>query len=79
LKDIRQAFEQEFIGMTTDETSLDALVAAREQLVSEIRSRLNERSMRFLLSFHELNPDWALLGLPDAGNLPAIFRQSAGS
>ena len=58
MKDIRQAFEQEFIGMTTDEASLDALVGAREQLISEIRSRLDERFMRFLLSFHELKPDW---------------------
>ena len=75
LKDIRQAFEQEFIGMTTDEASLDALVAAREQLISEIRSRLDERFMRFLLSFHELKPDWELLGLPDVANLPAIRRK----
>jgi hypothetical protein len=44
----------------------------REQLVSERRSRLNERAMRFLLSFHELKPDRALLGLPDVSNLPAI-------
>jgi predicted nucleotidyltransferase component of viral defense system len=72
LKDIRQAFEQEFVGMTTDETSLDALISAREQLVSEIRSHLDERSKQFLLSFHELKPDWALLGTPEISNLPAI-------
>jgi len=58
--------------MTTDEASLDALVGAREQLISEIRSRLDERFMRFLLSFHELKPDWELLGLPGVANLPAI-------
>jgi predicted nucleotidyltransferase component of viral defense system len=72
LKDIRQAFDQEFVGMTTDETSLDALISAREQLVSEIRSHLGERSKQFLLSFHELKPDWALLGTPEISNLPAI-------
>jgi hypothetical protein len=47
------------------ETSLDALIASREQLISEIRSHLVERSKRLLLSFHELKPDWELLGTPD--------------
>lgn len=72
LKDIRQAFEQEFIGMTTEETSMEALLAAREQLVSEVHSRLDEPAKEFLLSFHELRPNWKLLGVPDIRNLPAI-------
>jgi len=72
LKDIRQAFEQEFAGMTTEETSLNALISARVQLVSEIRSHQDERSKQFLLSFHELKPDWSLIGTPDVSNLPAI-------
>jgi hypothetical protein len=58
--------------MTTEETSLDVLIAARAQLISEIRSRLDERAMRFLLSFHELKLDWTLLATPDISNLPAI-------
>jgi predicted nucleotidyltransferase component of viral defense system len=72
LKDIKQAFAQEFVGMTIEETSLDVLIAARAQLISEIRSHLDERAMRFVLSFHELKPDWALLETPDISNLPAI-------
>jgi hypothetical protein len=72
LKDIKHAFEQEFVGMTTEETSLEVLIAARAQLILEICSRLNERIMRFLLSFHELKPDWTLLETPDISNLPAI-------
>ena len=35
------AFEQEFIGMTAVDVSLDALLAARKQLISEICSRLD--------------------------------------
>jgi predicted nucleotidyltransferase component of viral defense system len=72
LKNIKQAFEQEFVGMTTEKTSLDVLIAARAQLISEIRSHLDERAMRFLISFHELKPDWGLLATPDISNLPAI-------
>lgn len=72
VKDIRQVFELEFSGMTSEETSLAALVESREQLISGIRSRLDESSKRFLLSFHDLKPEWDLLGLPNARNLPAI-------
>jgi hypothetical protein len=72
LKNIQQAFQQEFAGMTTEETSLEALIAAREQLISTIRSRLDKTISRFLLSFHKLQPEWELLGTPDIRNLPAI-------
>jgi hypothetical protein len=71
-KEIRQAFEREFVGMTVRETSLDMLLATREQLVAEIRSRLDETSKLFLRSFHALSPDWNLVSSPAIRNLPAI-------
>lgn len=58
--------------MTVSETSLDILLATRERLVAEIRSRLDETSKLFLKSFHTLRPDWDLIGLPTIRNLPAI-------
>jgi predicted nucleotidyltransferase component of viral defense system len=72
LKDIRQAFEREFAGMTVHETSLYILLATREQLVAEIRSRLNETSELFLRSFHTLRPDWDLINSSTIRSLPAI-------
>jgi predicted nucleotidyltransferase component of viral defense system len=72
LKDIREAFEREFAGMTVRETSLDTLLATREQLVTEIRSRLDETSKLFLRSFHTLRPDWDLVNPPTIRSLPAI-------
>ena len=72
LKDIRQAFEREFVGMTVSETSLKMLLEIREQLVAEIRSRLDETSKLFLKSFHALRPDWDLLSSPTICSLPAI-------
>jgi len=72
LKDIRQAFDREFVGMTVDETSLDTLLSTREQLVAEIRSRLDENSKLFLTSFHMLRPDWELTGSSTIRELPAI-------
>jgi len=72
LKDIRQTFETEFVGMTVRETSLEMLLATREQLVAEIRSRLDETSKVFLRSFHTLTPDWNLIRSPTLRHLPAI-------
>ena len=72
LKDIRRTFETEFVGMTVRETSLEMLLATREHLVAEIRSRLDETSKVFLRSFHTLTPDWNLIRSPTLRHLPAI-------
>ena len=72
LKDIRRTFETEFVGMTVRETSLEMLLATREQLVAEIHSRLDETSKFFVRSFHTLRPNWNLIGTPAIRNLPAI-------
>lgn len=72
LKDIGQAYEREFAGMPVDETSLNTLLATREQLVAEIRTRLDESSKAFLKSFHALSPKWDAIGSQTIRNLPAI-------
>ena len=72
LKDIRQTFEREFVGMTVHETSLPMLLAARERMIAEIHSRLDEPSRAFLQSFHTLRPNWEFLSSPAIRNLPAI-------
>jgi predicted nucleotidyltransferase component of viral defense system len=56
LKDIQQAFDREFVGMTSNETSLDTLLAIREQLVSEVRSRLDEHLSSFCVHFMHSSP-----------------------
>jgi hypothetical protein len=71
-KDIEQSFEREFVGMTVSETSLEKLLATREQLVEEIRSRLDESSKLFLKSFHRRRPDWDFTNSPTIRSLPAI-------
>ncbi len=72
-KDIAQTFEQEFVGMTIEPASLDDLLEARRQLVAEIQHRLaDDRVRAFLMSFHELQPDWSALGLDNIADLPAV-------
>ena len=72
LKDIRQTFEREFVGLPVGEISLDTLLATRKQMVVEIRSRLDEPSKLFLQSFHMLRPDWDLINSPTIRSLSAI-------
>jgi predicted nucleotidyltransferase component of viral defense system len=72
--DLAGLYGDEFIGMTVEEVPLEVLLAAREQLISEIQDRAREEgARRFLTSFHELEPDWSAIGFGDeVGELPAV-------
>lgn len=69
---IGRAFAQEFDGMTIEHVSLDILLAARERLIGDIGALTVGPAADFLLSIHDAEPDFELIGLPDALELPAI-------
>jgi predicted nucleotidyltransferase component of viral defense system len=71
-KDIAAAFAGEFAGMTMVDVPLEELIAGRAALVAEIVGRMPEPHRRFLVGFKEGAADWALLGVPEARNLPAV-------
>jgi predicted nucleotidyltransferase component of viral defense system len=72
LKDIRLEFEQGFDGMALEPVSLDELLSAREQLISEISGKMPQAHREFLVSFKRGNPDWSLLNVDGAAELPAV-------
>jgi len=72
LKDLRQEYETGFIGMTTEPVALEELYAARDELVSGMIGAMPAEHRRFLLSFKGGEPDWSLLGVPGAQDLPAV-------
>ncbi|MEE8056850.1 MAG: nucleotidyl transferase AbiEii/AbiGii toxin family protein, partial [Pseudomonadales bacterium] len=72
LKDISQVYEQNFVGMTTDEVSLDTLTNAREKLIEDVVSNMPENHKDFLRSFYKREPQWDLLGIEGAKDLPAV-------
>ena len=75
-KDISAEFLRGFEGMTEEPISRDELIAAREALISEIVGRMPKSHRRFLVSFERGEPDWALLSVPGAAELPAVkWRQ----
>src|SRR3546814_1982199 len=62
------------LGMTVADLSLDALLEARERLVREIHGRARQHANhQFLTSFHQLTPDWDVVGFdPAIAELPAL-------
>ncbi len=72
LSALDQPFAKEFIGMTTIPITLDELAATRDQLIADIRKRLDDSTRQFLLSLHEGEPDFTAIGLPQAQTLPAV-------
>ena len=65
-------YDSEFAGMTQDAVSPEALIGAGRRLRKDIRKRLTGGIATFLLSLHDAEPDFGLIGLPAAAELPAV-------
>ena len=72
LADLDEAFVKEFEGMTIEPVGLGDLKAARSRMTADILSKLDDNAMRFLLSLHDGEPDFEVIGLPKAAELPAV-------
>jgi hypothetical protein len=71
-KPIEVEFRRGFQGMTAEPVSLDALTGARESLIETVVGQMPEQHRQFLLSFERGEPEWSLLELPGASDLPAV-------
>jgi predicted nucleotidyltransferase component of viral defense system len=75
-KDISEEFLRGFEAMIDKPVSRDELVAAREALIADIVGSMPDAHRRFLVSFERGEPDWPLLDVPGAPELPAVkWRQ----
>ncbi len=75
-KDISAEFMRGFQGMTDAPVTIDELTTAREALINDIVGNMPPEHRRFLVSFERGTPEWPLLGLPHAAELPAVkWRQ----
>lgn len=75
-KPLDKLFKTDFEGMTEEPVTVAALAEAREDLVREIVGKMPTAHKSFLLSFERGEPNWALLGVADAADLPAVkWRQ----
>jgi predicted nucleotidyltransferase component of viral defense system len=74
--DIGPEFARGFSGMTDTPVTIEELSAAREDLIADIVGKMPSDHRKFLISFERGKPDWALLGLEGAAELPAVkWRQ----
>lgn len=75
-KELAGEFARGFAGMTDEPVSLEDLSAAREALIAGIVGKMPDAHRRFLVSFEKGQPEWDLLGVPAAADLPAVkWRQ----
>ncbi|MHB0776033.1 nucleotidyl transferase AbiEii/AbiGii toxin family protein [Halomonas sp. WWR20] len=72
LIDLDQPYAKEFEGMTKTPARLEELQNIRERLITDIQSRFDENTKRFLLSLHDGVPDFFVIGRPQAADLPAV-------
>jgi predicted nucleotidyltransferase component of viral defense system len=72
LIDIRQTYETDFVGMTTNPIEMADLLEARSELIRTVNAMIDERDKNFLVDFKEGHPDWSYFSVPHIKNLPAV-------
>ena len=71
-KALREPFVLEFEGMTRKPVPLEDLIDTRARLMADLGARVGGPVGRFLLGLHDADPDFGLIGLPQAALLPAV-------
>lgn len=71
-KPLNKDFVDDFEGMTEEPISVEQLEQAREAMIVELIGKMPADHRDFLISFKEGNPDWSVLGIPVAKDLPAV-------
>ena len=75
-KSIADEFQRGFDGMTDRPVRMEDLAEAQESLIESVVGQMPDHHRQFLISFERGEPDWPLLGVPGAKNLPAVrWRQ----
>jgi len=72
VKDISEAFESQFLGMTEEPVALQELIEIQRRLPEELVSQLDGDERAFLLSMKRGEPDWTRLGYDHLERLPGL-------
>jgi hypothetical protein len=71
-KDLAPLLDRQLRNMVIGAVTLDELIETRARLLREIHSRLGDDERRFLVSVKRMAPEWELVGLQAAADLPAV-------
>ncbi len=72
LRDIEKEYQRNFKGMTAEPVELSELLDARLRMLRELQGGLDADERQFLLSLVIGRPEWRLLGIAHAEQLPGI-------
>ena len=70
--DVGREFTRGLAGMTDRPVTLDDLYKTREEFIADLVGNMPGEHRRFLLSFERGEPEWGLLDIPHARQLPAV-------
>ena len=73
--DFAETFEAHFKGMTAEAIAMEALLESRERLLAQVAQWLDEPSCSFLRSVENEQPDFSLIELGHAAELPGVRRK----
>lgn len=71
-QDISHAYANEFVGMTVETVSQEALEATRAWLFKTLPASLTASERQYLRSVKLAKPDWSLLPFPGLTDLPSV-------
>jgi hypothetical protein len=74
-RDLAMAFRTQFDGMTATPITLEQLIETRQRLLAQLPTLMDANARAFLLSVEQESPDFDLIGLPQAAQLPGIRRK----
>lgn len=74
-REFERAFDAHFRGMTAAPVTAKSLMDVRARLLRRVSEMLDAPSRAFLESVEREAPDFALLGLPHAADLPGVRRK----
>lgn len=76
VKDLEAEFKDGFDGMTEEAVSIADLIETQRQLIADLISNMPDSHRDFLIGFERGAPDWSLIGIEHARDLPAVrWRQ----
>lgn len=74
-KNFEDIFQAHFKGMTSEPVTAHELLKYRERLLVRLAEWIDEPSREFLLSVEDEQPEFGLIGLPQARELPGVKRK----
>jgi len=71
-RDITHDYQHNFDGMTEENIAITTLISAHAVMKHELLTNMTEDRKQFLLSFYRREPEWEVLGIEGADQLPAV-------